>query len=58
MIKVYDYYDFKEFLGTAKSIKEAKKIAKQRYDETDGECEIYIVFKENNKIICKFLNVI
>lgn len=55
--KVYDYYDVKEFLGWASDMKGIKKLAQERYDETDGECEIYYVFRNpsTQKIVVKFL---
>ena len=42
MIKVYDDYDFcMELIGVVDNMKDVRKLAKQRYLETDGECAIY-----------------
>lgn len=39
--KVYDLYDGKEVLGYVDTLKEVKALARERYEDTDGECEIY-----------------
>lgn len=38
--KVYDLYDGDDFLGYADTIREIKKLAREEYEETDGECVI------------------
>lgn len=49
--KVYDLYDGKETLGYVDTLKEIKALAKERYEETDGECAIFYaeLNKETNK---------
>lgn len=44
MYKVYDYYEGKMLIGESESWLEAKQIAKQFKEDTDGECDIEIVF--------------
>jgi hypothetical protein len=39
--KVYDLCEGKETLGYADNMTEIKAIAKERYDDTDGECQIW-----------------
>jgi hypothetical protein len=39
--KVYDLLDEKETLGYADDMKEIKALAKERYEGTDGECQIW-----------------
>ena len=38
--KVYDMYDGPECIGYADTYQEVRKIARQQYDDTDGECMI------------------
>ena len=38
--KVYDMYDVPVCIGYADTYQEVRKIAKQQYDDTDGECMI------------------
>lgn len=53
MYNVYDDYDLTmECIGKAENLREVKKIAKERYYDTDGECLIY--YGSNRKDI-KFL---
>lgn len=44
--KVYDLYDgeMAETLGYADNLKEVKKLAKERYKDTDGEC--FVIYAE------------
>lgn len=39
--RVYDLYDYKEILGYADTMKEVKRLAEERYNDTDGECDIW-----------------
>lgn len=43
--KVYDLYECefgaREVLGYADNMKEIKRLAKERYNDTDGECDIW-----------------
>lgn len=40
--KVVDLYDgYKDVLGYADNLQEVKNLAKQRCEETDGECQIW-----------------
>lgn len=39
--KVYDLYDGKQTIGYADTMQEIKRLARQQYDDTDGECAIY-----------------
>lgn len=39
--KVYDLYDGKDCIGYADTLKEVKKLAREQYNDTDGECAIY-----------------
>ena len=40
--KVFDVYDFNAFcIGYADTLAEVKRLAREEYDETDGECTIY-----------------
>lgn len=50
--KVYDLYEFKECIGYANTIKEVKKIAREQYSATDGECQIW--YAELNKQTQKY----
>lgn len=56
MYKVFDDYDMDmEFIGTADNIEEVKELARERYDETDGECCIvYGRDKKQTKFLCTF----
>ena len=48
MYEVFDNYDLDmESLGTAKNESEVRKICKERYDDTDGEC--WLLIKKNGK---------
>ena len=44
MYKVYDYYEGKMLIGEVESWHKARLIAKEFKEETDGECDIEIVF--------------
>lgn len=50
--KVYDLYEFKECIGYADTMKEVKKLAREQYNATDGECAIY--YAELNKDTNKY----
>lgn len=50
--KVYDLYDYKEVLGYADTMQEVKRLARERMDDTDGECCIY--YAELNKDTQKY----
>lgn len=39
--KVYDLYDGKETLGYVDSMAEIRALARQRVNDTDGECAIF-----------------
>lgn len=54
--KVYDLLEEKEVLGYAADLVEVKRLAKERYEDTDGECLVMyaILNKETNKY--KFSN--
>lgn len=41
--KVYDLYEGVDCIGYADTYAEVRKIARQQYDETDGECMICYV---------------
>ena len=61
--KVYDLYEGKECIGYADTLKEVKKLAREQYNETDGECSIYYVElnQKTNKYKfseCKFIAVL
>lgn len=49
--KVVDLMEHKETIGYANTIDEIKKIAKGRYEDTDGYCSVfyYPLNKETNK---------
>lgn len=47
-IKIYDLYEGKETVGYCDTLKEAKKIARQWEEDTDGEC-IIVYAKLNNE---------
>ena len=44
MYKVYDWYEGRELLGTFDSWYEARQFKKERIEDTDGECDIEIVY--------------
>lgn len=50
--KVFDLYEYKECIGYADNIQEVKKLAKERYNDTDGECSIY--YAELNPVTQKY----
>ena len=39
--KVYDLCEWKEVIGFADTLREVRQIARERYNDTDGECAIY-----------------
>lgn len=39
--KVYDLYEGVDCIGYADTLKEVKRIAKQQYNDTDGECSLW-----------------
>ena len=39
--KVYDLYEGKIVLGYADNMQEVRKLAKEQYEATDGECAIF-----------------
>ena len=39
--KVYDLYEGKDTIGYADTMADVKKIARQRADDTDGECSVF-----------------
>ena len=41
--KVVDLYDGKDVLGYADTKQEIKRLANERIDDTDGECDIYVL---------------
>ena len=41
MYGVFDLYEYPELIGEAQSMKDVRKIAKQRVKDTDGECQIF-----------------
>jgi len=46
--KIYDLYEGKETIGYADTISEMKKIGKEYYNDTDGECAlVYAKLDEN-----------
>lgn len=62
--KVFAVYDFNEYcIGYADTLREVKKLAREEYDETDGECLIYYlefdpVSKKYKRESAKVLEVI
>lgn len=56
MFKVYDDYDMNmELIGTADNLQEVKQLAKERYEDTDGECLIvYGRDKKHTKFLTSF----
>lgn len=55
--KVYDLYEYKETLGYADNIRGIKKLAKERYNDTDGECDIWYVQLDIEKQKYNFSNL-
>ena len=48
--KVIDTYEgFEELIGTFDTFDEARAAAKQHCEDTDGECQVSIYRKTNNK---------
>lgn len=39
--KVYDLYEGKLTLGYADNMQEVRKLAREQYEATDGECSVY-----------------
>lgn len=61
--KVYDLYEGPDCIGYADTVAEVRKIARQQYFDTDGECTIYYleldpVSKKYKRETAKFLPVI
>ena len=50
--KVYDLYDYKETIGYADNMQEVKALARQRFNDTDGEGRIY--YAELNSVSQKY----
>lgn len=50
--KVYDLYEANDCIGYADTLAEVKKIAREQYDETDGECDIF--YAELNQATNKY----
>ena len=44
---IVDFYDYSEVIGRTNSEEEAYKIRDERYDDTDGEADVYIFDKES-----------
>lgn len=44
---IVDFYYCSEVIGRTNSAKEASKIRDERYDDTDGEADVYIYDMEN-----------
>ena len=44
---IVDFYDYFEVIGRTNSEEEANKIRDERYDDTDGEADVYIYDMEN-----------
>ena len=55
MYAVYDEWEGKEFLGTADNMREVRDLAMERYNDTDGECQIWY-YKEGEKNSGYFLD--
>lgn len=51
--KVYDLYEYKETIGYADTMPEVKAIARERDNDTDGECAIY--YAELNEDAGKYM---
>lgn len=49
--KVYDLTDGKDVLGYADNMQGVKKLGKEQYEATDGDCQIHYIKldKETNK---------
>lgn len=43
---VYDVYDFKELLGVVEDMDEVRELTNERFRDTDGECYIRIIERE------------
>ena len=54
--KVYDLYEGKIILGHAKNMKEIKKLAREEYNATDGECDIYYAELNPETMKYKFID--
>ena len=39
---IYDYYDFKSFIGKASNPLQVKVVCESYIDETDGECLLFV----------------
>lgn len=50
--RVYDLYEGKQIIGYADTLQEIKRLARQQYDDTDGECAIY--YAEFNQETLKY----
>ena len=48
MYGVFDLYDYPELLGEVKTMKEVRKIAKRRVEDTDSECQIFYCKQDEN----------
>lgn len=47
IVDFYDYYDCPEVIGRTNDEREASRIRDERYDDTDGEADVYIYDLEN-----------
>lgn len=54
--KVFDMYEGADKLGYCNNITSVKKMAREQYNDTDGECSVYYaLLKENGKYDVKNL---
>ena len=54
MYTVFDEWEGKEFLGMVNTMKEVRETARQRYEDTDGECQIWYYEDEIGFFLDKF----
>lgn len=46
---VFDFYENVEKLGKVANMKQAEQLERQRYEDTDGECEVRVYDLDNLK---------
>ena len=44
MYKIYDYYEGRQLVAVCKDFEEMKKAKKEYIADTDGECDLEVVF--------------
>lgn len=52
MYKIYDYYEGRQLVAECKDFESMKKAKKEYIKDTDGECDLEVVFFDDEECEC------